>query len=38
VGHRNALEAEIIRGLSPGEAVILHPANDLKDGVTVTSR
>ncbi|MBZ5677805.1 MAG: efflux RND transporter periplasmic adaptor subunit [Acidobacteriia bacterium] len=38
VGHRNALEAEIIRGLSPGEAVILHPANDLKDGVPVTSR
>ena len=38
VGHRNALETEIIRGLNPGEEVILHPANDLKDGVAVAAR
>jgi HlyD family secretion protein len=38
VGHRNALETEIIRGLNPGEEVILHPANDLKEGVAVAGR
>lgn len=38
VGHRNALETEIIRGLNPGEAVILHPPNDLKEGIAVTAR
>lgn len=35
VGHRNALETEIIRGLKPGEQVILHPANDLTEGTAV---
>jgi HlyD family secretion protein len=38
VGHRNALETEIIRGLNPGEEVILHPPNDLKEGVAVAAR
>ena len=38
VAHRNALEAEIVRGLNPGEEVILHPANDLKDGTAVAAR
>jgi hypothetical protein len=37
VGHRTALETEIIRGLKPGEAVILYPPNDLKEGAAVTS-
>jgi HlyD family secretion protein len=38
VGHRNALETEIIGGLKPGEEVILHPANDLKEDVVVAGR
>lgn len=36
VGHRNDSEAEVIKGLSEGSEVILHPANDLKDGARVT--
>lgn len=38
VGHRNASEAEIIKGLNEGAQVISHPANDLKDGARVTAR
>jgi HlyD family secretion protein len=38
VGHRNASEAEIMKGLKEGAQVILHPANDLKDGARVTAR
>ena len=38
VGHRNASEAEIVKGLSEGAEVILHPANDLKDGARVVLR
>jgi HlyD family secretion protein len=38
VGHRNASEAEIIKGLDAGARVILHPANDLKDGTRVALR
>jgi HlyD family secretion protein len=38
VGHRTALETEIIRGLYPGEVVILHPPNDLKEGAAVAGR
>ena len=38
VGHHTALETEIIRGLNPGEAVILHPSNDLKEGAAVAGR
>src|SRR6185312_15209943 len=36
VGHRNASEAEIIKGLDVGAQVILHPANDLKQGTRVS--
>ena len=32
LGHRGALEAEVTRGLTPGETVIRHPSNDLTDG------
>jgi HlyD family secretion protein len=35
VGHRNANEAEITQGLEQGTPVILHPANDLKDGARI---
>ena len=38
IGHRNASEAEITKGLNEGAEVILHPANDLKDGERVTLR
>jgi HlyD family secretion protein len=38
VGHRGALDAEITRGIQPGEQVVLHPSNDLKDGVRIASR
>jgi HlyD family secretion protein len=38
VGHRNASEAEITKGLTEGAEVILHPANDLKDGARVSPR
>lgn len=38
VGHRNASEVEIVKGLSEGAEVILHPANDLKDGARVILR
>jgi len=38
VGHRNASEAEITKGLTEGAKVILHPANDLKDDARVIPR
>jgi HlyD family secretion protein len=38
VGHRNALEAEIVKGLNEGAEVVLHPANGLKDGARVIRR
>ena len=38
VGHRNASEAEITKGLEEGAEVVLHPANDLKDATRVVAR
>jgi HlyD family secretion protein len=38
VGHRNASEAEVVKGLNEGAEVIVHPANDLKDGARVILR
>jgi HlyD family secretion protein len=38
VGHRNALEVEITRGLSVGDAIVLHPTDKLADGVRVAAR
>jgi HlyD family secretion protein len=37
VGHRNALQAEITRGLTEGTEVILHPGNQVADGVRVST-
>lgn len=34
-GHRNASEAEILKGLDEGTPVILHPPNDLKESSRV---
>jgi HlyD family secretion protein len=38
VGHRTAAAAEITSGLAAGDRVVLHPPNELRDGVRVTSR
>jgi hypothetical protein len=38
VGHRNSSEVEITKGLDEDAKVILHPANDLKDGARVILR
>lgn len=35
IGHRNELEVEILKGLTEGEEVVLHPSNQLKDGMKV---
>jgi HlyD family secretion protein len=34
-GHRNQDEAEILDGLGTGETVVLHPSNQLDDGMRV---
>ncbi len=35
IGHRNAQEAEVLRGLVAGETVIRHPANEIDEGARV---
>ena len=35
VGHRNQSEAEILNGLGKGETVVLHPSNQLDNGMRV---
>ena len=35
VGHRTAAEAEIVEGLAAGDRVVLHPPNELRDGMRV---
>jgi multidrug efflux pump subunit AcrA (membrane-fusion protein) len=35
VGHRNPVETEVLTGLTQGEIVVLHPSNQLADGVGV---
>lgn len=38
IGHRNASEAEITKGLEEGMDVVLHPSNDLKGGARIVMR
>ena len=38
VGQRNGLEAEVLKGLSPGELVVAHPSDAVRDGVRVARR
>jgi HlyD family secretion protein len=38
IGHRNATEAEVLGGVAPGEQVILHPTNEIRDGLRVAAR
>jgi HlyD family secretion protein len=35
IGHRSQTEAEVLDGLTAGEEVILHPSNQLRDGIRV---
>ena len=37
-GHRTAAEVEVLEGLAAGELVVLHPQNELRDGVRVAVR
>jgi HlyD family secretion protein len=37
-GHRTAAEVEILKGIAAGERVVLHPPNELHDGVRVATR
>jgi len=37
-GHRTAAEVEVLKGLAAGERVVLHPANELRDGARVAAR
>ena len=38
IGHRTETEVEVIRGLSENESVILHPPNELTDGMRVRTQ
>ncbi|MGE3800221.1 MAG: efflux RND transporter periplasmic adaptor subunit [Candidatus Kapaibacterium sp.] len=38
IGHRNAFEVEVVEGLNEGDQVILHPSNQIEDGVGVEGR
>jgi HlyD family secretion protein len=38
IGRQNGLEAEVIEGLSPGDRVVIHPSDQVEDGVRVRQR
>jgi len=38
VGHRTGLEAEVVDGLSEGDTVVVHPSDQVDDGVLVAGR
>jgi HlyD family secretion protein len=38
IGHRNTRNAEVLSGLSEGDAVILHPSDQISDEKTVVAR
>ena len=38
VGRQNGLEAEILEGLSEGDVVVLHPSDQIQDGVKIRQR
>lgn len=38
VGHQNVSETEIIKGLNEGETVILHPSNQIAEGISVSAK
>lgn len=38
VGHRNDLEFEVLKGLEPGERVVVHPSESVQDGIRVQEK
>ena len=38
VGRQNGLEAEILEGLAEGDQVVLHPSDQIEDGVKIRQR
>jgi HlyD family secretion protein len=38
IGHRGRLDVEIVSGLLPGTAVILHPTDQIRDGIAIEPR
>jgi HlyD family secretion protein len=38
IGHRNQTEVEVLGGLNAGDQVVLHPSNQLTDGLRVRTR
>ncbi|HEV2387903.1 MAG TPA: efflux RND transporter periplasmic adaptor subunit [Candidatus Acidoferrales bacterium] len=38
IGHRNASEAEVLGGINAGGTVILHPTNQIEEGIRVGTR
>ena len=38
IGHRNSRMAEVLSGLSEGDRVVLHPSDQVKEGVAVVER
>jgi len=35
IGHRNQMEVEVLDGLAVGDEVVLHPPNQLQDGLRI---
>jgi HlyD family secretion protein len=38
IGQRNAIEAELLSGLTEGDQVIVHPGDTVENGVSVVAR
>jgi hypothetical protein len=38
IGRRNDAEAEIMAGLAPGETIVLHPGDSVREGRRVIAR
>lgn len=38
IGHANGLQVEVLGGLSEGETIVVHPGNQVDDGIRVTAR
>jgi HlyD family secretion protein len=38
IGHRNAQTAEVLSGLAPGDHVVLHPSDRVREGASVAQR
>jgi HlyD family secretion protein len=38
IGHRNGMQAEVVKGLSAGDTVVVHPPDGLADGARIAER